>query len=89
MDMPPPRHESYYFYSARFEGYSIWESPESVFEIQRRGSEYRVIMYKKHDEELDFEAVAYYKDPEKLSKLINKLGLEKVAKKLTLRKNPL
>lgn len=89
MDIPPPYNERYEFYSARFEGYSIWESCGSVFEIQRRGSEYRVIMYKKHDEELDFEAVAYYKDPEKLSKLVNKLGLEKVCKKLTLRKSPL
>jgi len=65
--------------------FRIWENDQSVIQIEPRGSEYKVIMFSVTENGLDFVEVAFYKDPQKIIRLIEILKLTPTHKNLVLK----
>lgn len=62
----------------------IWENDQTVFQIEPRGLEYRVIMFSLVEGSLQFVQVAFYRDAEKLLKFVKKLGMHPTSKILSV-----
>jgi len=62
----------------------IWEDDKTVFQIEPRGSEYRVIMFSLVEGSLQFVQVAFYRDAEKLLKFVKKMGMHPTNKILSV-----
>jgi hypothetical protein len=62
----------------------IWENDQTVFKIEPRGHEFRIIMFTNTDGNLQFVQVAFYRDTDKILKLIKKIGLRPTNKILSL-----
>lgn len=63
----------------------VWENDQSVVQTEKWGSEFRAVMFTKTSEGLHFVEIAFYKDADKLLKLLGILKLSPTKKYLVLK----
>lgn len=62
----------------------IWENNDVVFQIDKAGKKYRVVMFAVKNEELQYVGIVFYDEEEKLCHFLESMNMRPTSKFLTI-----